>query len=440
MSGTRAVAIIAIGNALPPAAMLVTQVLLAQSLGVSGRGTVAAATAPLMLAVVLLTLGLPESLTYFVARSGGGRHTRQIGISLAALAISGSIGTSLIAVLAQPLSAGSKQLSGLMTIASAALVPALFTAALRGVAFGAHSWWLVMAERTLSALLQLSTVCALFVVGSLTPMTATLTIAATTFVGAVVYLCTPRWWTALHGSNNSSGSSPSLPRVASYAWQIWVGSMAGIVLMRLDQVMMTPLAGVDQLGIYVVAVNVSNVILLFNSTVRDVMFALESGEASTARVGRAARISILVTALVGAGIAAASPWMVPTLFGREFARATPIVAIFALTYTLAVPGSVAGATLSARGRPGLRSLALAIATVLYVVAMFLLVPEYGARGAALAMLVGATAPAYLNIYWLHRYCGVPLSEFYRFRASDLDVFHRAPAWLLAQLRSSRPKL
>jgi O-antigen/teichoic acid export membrane protein len=216
--------------------------------------------------------------------------------------------------------------------------------------------------------------------------------------------------------------------------------MAGIVLMRLDQVMMTPLAGVDQLGIYVVAVNVSNVILLFNSTVRDVMFALESGEASTARVGRAARISILVTALVGAGIAAASPWMVPTLFGREFARATPIVAIFALTYTLAVPGSVAGATLSARGRPGLRSLALAIATVLYVVAMFLLVPEYGARGAALAMLVGATAPAYLNIYWLHRYCGVPLSEFYRFRASDLDVFHRAPAWLLAQLRSSRPKL
>jgi O-antigen/teichoic acid export membrane protein len=437
MSSARAVAITAVGNSLPPAAMLVTQVLLAQSLGVSGRGTVAAATAPLMLAVALLTLGLPESLTYFVARSGGGGHTRQFGISLAAVAISGSIGTLLIALLAQPLSAGSKQLAGLMTIASAALVPALFTATLRGVAFGAHSWWLVMAERALGALLQLITVCVLFVIGSLTPMTATLTIAATTFVSAVVYLFTPRWWTALRGSNNTSGSSPSLPRVASYAWKIWVGSMAGIVLMRLDQVMMTPLAGVDQLGIYVVAVNVSNVALLFNSAVRDVMFAVESGEASTARVGRAARISTLITALVGAGIAAASPWMVPILFGRDFATAVPVVAVLLAASILGNPGSVAGAALSARGRPGLRSLALAIATVLYVVAMFLLVPSFGALGAALAMLVGATVPAYLCIYWLYRYCRVPPSEFYLFRASDLNVLYSASAWLLGKRRSKR---
>jgi O-antigen/teichoic acid export membrane protein len=438
MSGTRAAAITAIGNALPPAAMLVTQILLAQSLGVIGRGTVAAATAPLMFAVVLLTLGLPESLTYFVARNGGARHTRQFGISLAVLAISGSLGVLLIAVLAQPLSDGSKQLAGLMTLASVALVPALFTAALRGVAFGAHNWWLVMAERTLSALVQLIAVCALFVVGSLTPLTATLTIAITPFAGAVVYLFAPRWWTALRGTNDSSQSFPSLPRVASYAWQIWVGSIAAVVLTtRLDQVMMTPLAGVEQLGIYVVAVNVSNIILLFNSTVRDVMFALESGEASTTRLGRASRISVLFTALVGAGVAAASPWMIPILFGQEFARATPVVAIFALAYTLAVPGSVAGAGLSGRGRPGLRSLAVAIATVLYIVAMFLLVPKYGALGAALAMLLGTTAPAHLNIYWLHRFCGVPLSEFYRFRASDLDVFHRAPTWLVSKLRWSR---
>ena len=144
MSTTRGVAITAIGNSLPPAAMLVTQVLLAQSLGVSGRGAVAAATAPLMFAVALLALGLPESLTYFVARGGAGRISRQLGISLVALAISGSIGTWLIVVFAQPLSAGSTDLAALMTLASAALVPALLTGALRGVAYapevGGSSW------------------------------------------------------------------------------------------------------------------------------------------------------------------------------------------------------------------------------------------------------------------------------------------------------------
>ena len=441
MSATRGVAITAIGNALPPAAMLVTQVLLAQSLGVSGRGAVAAATAPLMFAVALLTLGLPESLTFFVARGGAGRISRQLGISLVALAISGSIGTWLIVIFAQPLSAGSNQLAGLMTIASAALVPALLTGALRGVAYGAQSWWLVMADRTLSALLQLVTVGVLFAIGSLTPMTATLTIAATTFAGAVVYLVTPRWWAALHGSklhgsNDSSESAHSLSRVTSYAWRIWVGSMAGIVLTRLDQVMMTPLAGVEELGIYVVAANVSSVALLFNNAVSQVMFAVESGEPSATRVGRAARISTLVTALVGGGLAAASPWMVPILFGPEFSPAVPVLAVLVLTYSLAIPGSVAGATLAARGHPGIRSLGIAISAVFYVVTMFLLVPIWGALGAALAMFVGTVVPGYLNIYLLHRYCGVPLSEFYQFRASDLNVLCRAPAWARA-LRQRR---
>jgi O-antigen/teichoic acid export membrane protein len=405
--------------------MLVTQVLLAKSLGVSGRGEVAAATAPLMFAVALLTLGLPETLTYFVARGGTGRLSRQLVISLVALAISGSLGTCLIAILAQPLSAGSNQLAWLMIDAATALVPALLTGALRGVAYGAQSWWLVMAERTLGAFLQLVTVGGLFAIGSLTPTTATVTIAVTTFAGAVVYLVTPRWWAALNGSNPSPESVDPLPRVASYAGRIWVGSMAGIVLLRLDQVMMTPLAGVEQLGIYVVAVNVSGVALLFNSAVSQVMFAVESGEQSAARVGRAARITTMVTALVGGCLAIASPWMVPIVFGTEFSPAVTVIGVLVLTYAIAIPGSVAGAALSARERPGVRSLGIAISAALYVVAMLLLVPMWGALGAALAMFVGTVVPGYLNIFLLHRYCEVPLSEFYRFRATDLDVLWRA---------------
>jgi O-antigen/teichoic acid export membrane protein len=190
--------------------------------------------------------------------------------------------------------------------------------------------------------------------------------------------------------------------------------------------MMTPLAGVEQLGIYVVAVNVSGVALLFNSAVSQVMFAVESGEQSATRVGRAARITTVVTALVGGVLAAASPWMVPILFGPEFSPAVPVLAVLVLSYCLAIPGSVAGATLSARGRPGVRSLGIAISAVFYVVAMFLLVPKLGAFGAALAMFVGTVVPGYLNIYLLHRYGGVPLSEFYRFRASDLNMLRRAP--------------
>jgi hypothetical protein len=53
------------------------------------------------------------------------------------------------------------------------------------------------------------------------------------------------------------------------------------------------------------------------------------------------------------------------------------------------------------------------------------------------MTVGTVVPGYLNIYLLHRYCGVPLSEFYRFTAADFNLLRRAPAWLLRQRRSRR---
>jgi O-antigen/teichoic acid export membrane protein len=436
MSTTRGVAITAVGNALPPVALLVTQVLLAQSLGVNGRGTVAAATAPLMFAVAFLTLGLPEALTYLVAQRRGGRHIRQFVFSLAALLVAGLLGILCILLLARPLSVGNNELAHLMTIAVGALIPALWTGAMRGVAYGAQDWWLITAERSFSALLQLAVVGALFLTDSLTLLSSTLSIAAAPFVGAAVYLCSPRWWAILRGSASSKAGSPVVALVISYASRVWLGSAAGIILMRLDQVIMTPLAGVQQLGIYVVGVAVTSGVLLFSSTVRDVIFALESGEQSTSRVGRAARISTLVTALVAAIIAAASPWLIPLLFGPEFSGAIPVVVVLSLAFSLAVPGSVAGAALSARGRPELRSLTLSIQMVLFVIAMLLLVPPFGAVGAAAAMLAGAVAPAHLNIHWLHKYFEVPVSEFYRFRKSDFDVFYQAPAWLLARLRSN----
>ena len=419
MSATRAVVITAIGSGLPPAAMLVTQMMLAKSLGVSGRGEVAAATAPLMFTVALLTLGLPEALTHVVARATGDRFIRQLVISLTALAFSGAIGIALIAILAQWLSAGSSQVSKLMIMASAALVPALWTAALRGVAFGAHGWWLVTAERTLSALIQLGAVGGLYISGSLTPKTATLAIAATSFVGAIIYLVAPQWWRLLRSPKNHLAPARSSSYFISYAWRIWLGSTAAIVLSRLDQVMMTPLAGVDELAIYVVAVSVSSAALLFNSSVLPVVFTLESGETSATRVGRAARISTLVTALVGVSIGAASIWAIPILFGQEFSPAVPVVLILLFGMVVSNPGSVAGVSLSASGRPGLRSISLAIAALVNVVTILSLVPKYGALGAAVATCLGSIVSASLIIYWIRKYCDVPTSEFYGFRATDV---------------------
>src|SRR4051812_49233962 len=63
------VASTAIGYVAPPFAAIVTSPILARSLGVEGRGEIAAATAPYMLGIVVATMGIPEAVTYFVARN-----------------------------------------------------------------------------------------------------------------------------------------------------------------------------------------------------------------------------------------------------------------------------------------------------------------------------------------------------------------------------------
>lgn len=420
MSAKRGAAITVAGNIFPAVALLVTQVVLAQGLGVIGRGEVAAATAPLLFAAILFSLSLPETLTFYVARAAGPEIRRRFGFSLLVLTASGAIGMLLIAGLAGPLSASNGQLAQLMTLASFALIPALFKGALRGVAFGAQQWWLVTAEKMLSAVAQMIVLISLQVVGALSPTSATVTIGLGAFIGAAVYLLAPKWWAALRGQTSLGATeSVSLSEFSSYAWRSWVGSVSGIVLLQLDQVMMTPLAGVEELGVYVVAANIASAALLFNGAVGQVVFALESGDPNPDRVGRAARITTVVTVLFALCLAISLPWMVTVLFGEEFTRSIPVALILLGEICLSIPGSVAGAVLSARGHPGLRSLALAISTVVYVAAMLLLVPKFGAVGAAVAMIAATLLPGYLAIYFLCRIHGFPLSEFYKFRSSDL---------------------
>ncbi len=394
-----------------------TQPILAHGLGLTGRGEVAAATAPLLLGLAVLTLGLPESLTYYVARRAVGLR-RATKVSLGLLVLAGLSGSAVIAVFALPLSAEDPTLAQLMTAAGCALVPALVVAGLRGLAAGRQMWTVIALERFSGALIQAAALVVLFALGELTVLTATVVIALTTFVGGGVYLYALFAMGAIRDDSTDVPKS-GRPRVLHYAGAIWLGSVSGIALTRLDHVLITPLAGVAELGLYTVAVGVAEVILVFNRAVRDVMFTVEAGSPDPSRLGRAARVSTLITLVLGLAIAAACPWAIPVLFGPQFEGAFPVTLILIATIVLCNPASVAGAGLSARGRPGLRSFSLGVGAAVNVVAILLLVPPYGALGAAVATLIGNAVAASLIIICLRVAYGVSIAEFWRFRLSDV---------------------
>lgn len=412
-SGARRVALSMFGSLFPPLAVLVTAPILARTLSVDGRGDLAAATAPFLLAVAIGTLGLPDAVTNVLARGSSLRLRSWLGISLAL------VGAGITAVLcvwvAAPVlsSGGSAGLGSLMVIATIACVPALLVALLRGRAAGLHLWGLVAAERILNGLLRIVGIVMLVLIGQLTLVTAALVTVLAPVLAGLVYVMMAR-----------RGDVAGRPDVATtghtfkYGSKAWLSSVAGIILLRIDQLLILPLAGPAQLGLYAVAVNVSEVPLIINSATREVTFSSDASARNNDQAGLAARVTLIACTLCAVVVLAPIEWWLPLVFGSEFAAAAPIAVVATLAVLAGVPGSLAGASLGARGRPELRSVSILVACVVNVALLFFLVPWLGGAGAALATLIGNFISGNMCVFFAVRLFGYRWSDFYAIRGSD----------------------
>lgn len=410
------------GNAFPPLAALASQPILAQALGADGRGLAAAAVAPLLLATSAATLGLPEAVTHAVARNRSSMNSAMLRASIATL-ISAIVAIGVIVASSEWLSAGNGDLSQLIVLVAFALIPTVLVGVARGAASGLHEWRMVATERAVNSGARLAALLVLMLTGHLTVTTAALTLALTPVVGGLTYLVI--WKRAKQLPEPPARVKATLPELLSFGLRVWIGAISGILLMRLDQTLMNPLAGAIELGFYVVAVAVSEVPLIVNGAIRDVTFASESAGFDRKRVERASRVSTIAAFFIAATIAASMWLWLPILFGEEFSPAIPVALVLLAAVVLGNPGSVAGAGLSALGRPGLRSISLLIACLVNLAIMIALVPTLGAMGAAIATLVGNLISSNLNIIFLRKIGGTGFLDFYKFAPRDVKDMVRA---------------
>jgi O-antigen/teichoic acid export membrane protein len=426
------------GNAVAPAVALVTMPILAYVLGVEGRGELAAATAPLILAATASTFGLPEAVTHLIARAPA-TMSRVTRLGTTYIATCGLVVTAACIASAGVLAGSHTGVRPLIVAAILALVPTLMVVVLRGCAAGLQRWRLVALEQASAALLRLTGIVVLALTGALTPFSATMVIALAPVAAGLAYL--PLLGHARRSVELGPGSPAVTRSLVGFGSRVWIGSLSGVLLARLDQVLMTPLSDARQLGLYAVVVGIADVTLIIHMAVRDVTFAADSAAADDRRLCAAARITWFCSLVLASTIAVALPVGLPLLFGAGFAAALPAGLVLLAAVVAAAPGSIAGAGLSARGRPGLRSLALAVAVAVNVVLLVILVPAHGALGAAVATLAGNVAASALSVWWMSRLGGVPVTSFLGIRRTDLLLLaDRVRALAGAVLAGARMRL
>jgi O-antigen/teichoic acid export membrane protein len=416
---TRSVSVTAIGTAFPPLAALVTAPLLAQGLGVEARGEVAAAQAVALLTVSVTAFGLPEAITFFVAR-GGHRRSRTSAWIVGFVVLAGVVSSLVVALLAGWLSGGSQSTEDLIRFASLSIVPALLLGLVRGSAAGHELWGRIATERIVGSGARMIGTVFLLASDNLNVHSATALMVFTPLLGVMPYLFPSP------ATHRVPQDRPATVReVASYSARTWIGAVSGILLMRIDQALLVPFAGATQLGLYAVAVSIGEVPLVVNSAIRDVAFARHSGNFSAERLAQAARLSGFAAGSIALVLAALSPWGIPTLFGEEFSEAVPVTLLLLVAVVAGTPGSIAGAGLSALGRPELRSASLIAAALINIIVLLVVSARWGAMGAALATLLGNLVSSNLNIYWFNAGRETTWGSFYAVRLGDLRTMARS---------------
>lgn len=416
-SFARSVAVTVFGTAVPPLASLATAPILAQGLGVAGRGEVAAAQAIALLTVSLAAFGIPEALTFYVARGASSTSRTKMAVAWFVVSV-GVLSTLAMILLAGPASGGSESLRRLVAFSAAAVMPSLLLGLIRGAASGEQLWGTIAAERIVGSIAKLIGSIALLVSGHLTPESATALVLVCPLLGALPYLRASLWQRV-----PSEAFAVTPVEVLGYSGRVWVGSISGILLMRIDQALLVPISGAIALGLYAVAASISELPLVLNSAIRDVTFARQSQVFDPVEVMRAARITALLSAAAAIGLALLAPWAIPRLFGAEFAGAILVTWILLIGVVIGTPGSIAGAGLSALGHPGLRSVSLTVAALVNVAAIALLAPRGGAVGAAIATIVGNVVSSNANIFFLNQRSATRWAGFYGLHARDIkDLF------------------
>jgi len=173
----------------------------------------------------------------------------------------------------------------------------------------------------------------------------------------------------------------------SFGVRAWLGTLADSLGFRIDQILIALLASEAALGFYVVAVNLSEILLYFPGAVSTALLPLAARSDAAGRSGQTLRAfrsaSFVTTVSLVASIVIVPP-VIPIVFGGEFtASITP--------FLLMLPGLVGftamivfSNALVASSLPSHSSIAPTVCFVVGLALDLALIPFFAASGAAAA--------------------------------------------------------
>ncbi len=416
------------------AGFFVAVLILARALGPTGRGTIAFVTVTALVAARLAGLGIGEATSVFVARRPEMRSallTNVVAFMFGSALLTAAVACGALVALGddRPAGVGAPELT---IVACATLVSALGEGGYFFLLGCDRFRTLALITATASWVYPLLLVALWSTVG-LTVLRAALAWTAAESIRSFAFLRQSG-----RGLRLGRPDSGLLVEAVRFGSRAWVGSLARFLNFRTDQILLGLLASEAALGVYAVAVNASEVLLYLPAATATALLPIAARTEAglrTEQALRAFRSAAVATAVAGVVAALLGPPLLPVIFGAAFeASATSFLWLLpgALGFAAMVVFSNA---LVADSSPGLSSVGPLVSLVVGIALDLVLIPRFGASGAAAAASAAFLAGGCAALAVFRRRNPFAWRLFLLPRRGDLAVF-RALARPLRAARSN----
>lgn len=370
----------------------VNGLVIARMLGPAGKGDFAAVSAYFGLTILVFEIGIGSSVVYFVSKQ---RETRADVVHTAAVMLLplGILASLTAEIVGLSLHGGTSGRASAFMVLPVAILASFIVAppasALQSLDLGRWNR-MRLAQPVIFLVLTVAA-----------ELSTTLSVTLVVNLLSVSLILQMAWtWHSYnrlqirHGQFNTEFLGPMLRFGASNM----ASSAPNALNSRVDQLILAVMVPASTLGQYSVAVSISILATPLVTAFGYVAFpSLARGERIRDTIKLATRGSILLSVTICGIIAACGRWLVPLLLGPAYHSVTILMLILAPGAAVVAVNQVLGDLLRGLGRPGVVAQCEWLGFVCTVIGLVLLVPRWGAAGAALTSTV-----TYLVVFILLR--------------------------------------
>lgn len=365
--------------------LVVTGPFLARLLGPAGRGDLAALMLWPVVLVQLGGLGIPAALTYFISRGTGRDETMRRALRFAVSQAIALIGLQLLVILLVFDDRGPEvRDAALLTIAA---VPGLLM----------HQYGLAVLQarfdlrpfnvfRVLPTAFFMVAVLILFVASAGLVAVALSWVAATTAIGVATFVLA---FVRRASVPDGVERPPSSRALLSFGLRGILSANSATDIVRPEQLALVLFLPSRALGLYVVALSITNLPYFVAKAVGLVAFPAVAREGEPTAARRIAWRYLWVIAAVAGVIVAllllTASILIPLFFGEEFRESVELSYVLLTGAFFTAVRRVGAECMRGRGQPGAGTTAEIIAVAWLLVALAALLPTIGVLGAAIGL-------------------------------------------------------